>query len=523
MGQTLAHYPSLAVELGAVFVLLAALSARYALRRFGIPSLITLLAFGLLAGPSGLGWFHIDLTNPSTRALLSLAVVIVLFEATLRMNLDNIPKATFIKLVLIGPALALLVLPRVGRAFGLTQIVADLVAAVCVVTGPTVTGPLLARLRFRPKLSHLLETEGLVLDATGVVVTAAVFAAFTTEADGRWSTTLEGIWRLGLGVLVGLAVGIFGRWLLPRLMRLPSDVGKLAALAIGFGAYALAELVAHESGLTAVIACGLVLDIKSLTNARPLQVFKEDLSMLALSTVFVLLSSQIDIHAMGPLLGVGAALVATLLILRAVTVLLATLGSGMDWRERLATFTMFPRGIVAVSLATYYATQLPAWGIRGGEHLAGTLFLVIVATVILSTIMALGVAAAFDLQAPGVALAGIDERSLAVAGACRLRELGVLMLDDSSERVDLALAHDFDAAYVADARQLLRTAREHHCRVIALEAGDRWQELSSQALSDHSAILAYPRDEELRSISDRIEAIASRPQQRGPGAGASSV
>ncbi len=53
--SALAHYPSLSVELEAVLVLVAALLARILLRRFGVPSIVTLLACGLVAGPSGFG------------------------------------------------------------------------------------------------------------------------------------------------------------------------------------------------------------------------------------------------------------------------------------------------------------------------------------------------------------------------------------------------------------------------------------------------------------------------------------
>ncbi len=99
--------------------------------------------------PERIRAFKLDLIQPGIRALLSLAVVVVLFEATLRIDLRHMPRWTIGLLAIVGPALTLALLPIVGKHYGLTKLVALMVAAVCVVTGPTVTGPLLARLRLR--------------------------------------------------------------------------------------------------------------------------------------------------------------------------------------------------------------------------------------------------------------------------------------------------------------------------------------------------------------------------------------
>ncbi len=462
------QYPALAVEFGAVFVLIAALVSRVLLRRFGVPSIVTLLAFGLLAGPSGFALFHVSLTQPTTRALLSLAVVIVLFEATLRIDLRRVPKRALLLLCTTGPALALLVIPHIGHAFGLTPLVSIMAASVCVVTGPTVTGPLMARLRLRAKLSHLLETEGLVLDALGVIVAAAIFTSFTTRPNGPLGAAWHGASHIGLGLLFGALVGYLGRLTLPFVGRISSDVSKLYLLLLGFAAYAGAEFIARESGLTAVIACGLLLDFSDIPQERLVRSFKEDLSMLALSTVFVLLASQIDLSALRPLLGVGAAIAGVLVGLRVVTVAFATIGSELDWRERILMMTVFPRGIVAVSLATYYATQLPAWGFHGGEKLASTLFLVIVFTVVLSTAAAIAATQVFKLPLPSLVIVGISSK--AVSAAQKLIAAGylVLLVDDEERRVAFGQAHDLDSQYAEGPSRAAEIVRERGARAVLL-------------------------------------------------------
>lgn len=479
---SLSQYPALAVEVGAVVVLVAALLARVLMRRFGIPSIVTLLACGLAAGPSGLGFLDLNLTQPATRALLSLAVVVVLFEATLRMDLTHVPKRVLAVLAIGGPAAVLAVVPALARAAGLTHVVAVMVAAVCVVTGPTVTGPLLARLRVRTSLSHLLEVEGLVLDALGVIIAAAIFTSFTSRPEGAAGTMWHTASRIGTGLLVGGAIGYLGKRTMPLAMRLPSDVSKLYALLLGFGAYALAEYLAHESGLTAVIACGLLLDLGGLPHERLVRSFKEDLSMLALSTVFVLLASQIRLDAMRPLVGVGLALVAALIALRVLVVLLATVATPYSWRERIFMMTLFPRGIVAVSLATYYATQLPAWGIRGGTTLAGTLFLVIVFTVVLSSASAILVSRIFALQMSAVLVVGISSQTVDLARS--LSRLGylVLLADDEERRVAFGRANDLDSVLAEDAARVVELIRERNTRIVILGRAHRWPDLLAQRL-----------------------------------------
>lgn len=479
---TFVHSPTQLVEIGAAYVLLSAFLARLLLRSIGVPSIVTLMACGLVAGPSGFGLFQLNLTEPSTRALLSLAVVIVLFEATLRMDLRRVPKTVLIVLAILGPALVLLLLPPIERALDIKPVVAIMVAAVCVVTGPTVTGPLLARLRVRTGLSHLLETEGLALDALGVIIAAAIFTSLTSGHEGGLETAWHTVSRIGLGLIIGLAIGYFGRRTFAFAARWPSDISKVYVLLLGFAAYAIAEYAAHESGLTAVVACGLMIDYSVLPHERLVRTFKEDLSMLALSTVFVLLASQIDIATMLGLLRPGLAIVGVLIGLRVLTVLVATARSPYSWRERIFMMTVFPRGIVAVSLATYYATQFPAWTIPGGDQVAGLLFLVIVVTVAVSTVAAIVATRVFDLQMPAVVIVGISSKSIEAARGLTESGHRVLLVDDEQRRITFGRAHDLEAKYAESPARIAQLAREHSARSIVLGRAHRWGRLSATSI-----------------------------------------
>ena len=487
--SALAGYPSLQVELGAAFVLVAALLARILSRRFGVPSIVTLLACGMAAGPSGMNLVHLDLTNPATRALLSLAVVIVLFEATLRIDFQGIPKLTIAILVVTGAALTLWIVPAVAHAYGLTPLIGSMLAAICVVTGPTVIGPLMARLRPRPALGHLLETEGLVLDALGVIIAAAAFASFTSRPTGAVDAAWHAAARIAAGIAVGLLWGFIGRATMRWVARASSDISKIYVLVLGFSAYAIAEWLAHESGLVAVVVCGLLLDFRILPHERLLRVFKEDLSMLALSTVFVLLASQIEVQRLGPLLPAAAAIVGVLIAFRVLSVYAATFRSAFGAGERLLMCSVFPRGIVAVSLATYYATQIPAWGMHGGGQLAGIVFLIVCLTIVTSTPLAMLLARAFNLQMPALVIAGITPATLDTARRYRERGHLPLLVDDDDEAIAFARSHDLDAQYLESPQSLPEIVRERHAKFVIVDGSGRWEDALREPLGGSVTVL----------------------------------
>ncbi len=483
------NYPALGVEMGAVFVLVAALVSRILLNRAGIPSIVTLLAFGLLAGPSVLNLLRLDLTNPAVRALLSLAVVIVLFEATLRIDVAGIPKRALALLMVFGASGTLLLVPVVAHAYGLSRLVGSMIAAICIVTGPTVIGPLMARLRPRSAVAHLLESEGLALDALGVIIAAVAFATYTSRAGGAADLFVLVTQRVGAGILVGVAWGTLGRFVLRIASGSSSDVSKIGLLLLGVGAYATAEWLSHESGLVAVVACGLLLDVRPLPHERLLRSFKEDLSMLALSIVFVLLSSQIQVQRLGPQLLPAAAITGLLVLIRLTTVGLATIGAPYTLGERLLMATVFPRGIVAVSLATYYATQIPAWGLRGGGVLVGTLFLIVVMTIAVSTPSALLAAKRLHLQMPAVVVAGISPSTLETARLYKEAGHLPLLVDIDERAVALARSHDLEAITLSSAAALIDVVRRKKARFLVLDEETVWSRLGGSGMPGSVTVL----------------------------------
>ena len=139
-------------------------------------------------------------------------------------------------------------------------------------------------------------------------------------------------------ILCGSLFGILGGWALGIVLRrhwLPDYLHNLATLAAVLGVFIASNRVMHESGLLAVTLMGMGLANMKGVDVRQILHFKENLSVLLISGLFILLAARLDINA---LLGLGPAALLVLLLIqfvaRPLNVALSTWGSPLSWRER---------------------------------------------------------------------------------------------------------------------------------------------------------------------------------------------
>ena len=114
--------------------------------RFRVPSVIFLLAAGVALGPDGLALIGPDSFGDALSAIVGLSVAIIIFEGAFHLRIDRLreaPAAT-LRLVTIGAAVALVATAVAVRLFmGVDWLVAFLIGALLVATGPTVIAPIL--------------------------------------------------------------------------------------------------------------------------------------------------------------------------------------------------------------------------------------------------------------------------------------------------------------------------------------------------------------------------------------------
>jgi NhaP-type Na+/H+ or K+/H+ antiporter len=412
-----------------------------------LPAIVFLLVLGVSAGPHGLDFIRPAELGEGLPVIVSAFVAIILFEGGLTLRPDVLRQGLVPvrRLITWGAAITLLGATLLAHFFvELPWSLAVLFAALVMVTGPTVIAPILRRVPLRSQLASILKAESILIDAIGVLVAVVIrqytVGLHTEEAD--WRVALAGFaCRAGVGVLVGGLIGVSVAAVVR--LRLFHEHGNehlvmLAALGLALGVYAGAEHCQLDSGVMAVVVAGLVLAASPLPFREEVEKFKEHLTTVGVSVLFILLAANLDLNWLHHLGWREIGLLAGLMLLvRPAAVLASTYDTGLSWREKAYLSLMAPRGILAAAMASYFAAHLRSHGVAGGTRVEGLVFLTICATVCLEGGGA-GLLASFlgvRAETPtGVILVGINPASLALAEELRRRGRAVLMLDNNAAK-----------------------------------------------------------------------------------------
>ncbi|MBQ6460267.1 MAG: sodium:proton antiporter [Exiguobacterium sp.] len=345
--------------------------------RYQIPAIIIMTLAGVLAGPI-LGLFDPrelfgDLYSP----IISFAVAIILFEGSLGLHFSEINqfRRSIVRIVTIGVALSFvgmsLLIQYVG---GLHWVVAWTMGALFVVTGPTVVIPLLRQAHLKDRVGAILKWEGIIVDPVGALLGLFVVRLGNIVYEGMdlWMQLLFAgacILGIGLGYLFGhLLMGWFVAEKVPRYLR--ASVTLTAVLVL----FSLSELMMHEVGLLAVTAMGMTMANTKHRDEEiieELQSFKEDISILLISSVFILLTASLSRAELlnifqWPLLLTIAGI---LFLVRPVAIYLSTIGGGLPLAERGFIGWIAPRGIVAMTVAGFFAEEVAHLGIDDAKQM----------------------------------------------------------------------------------------------------------------------------------------------------------
>lgn len=414
----------------------------------GLPSIVLLLGVGALLGPDVLGWL-----DPSTLAagrsdIVALAVTVILFEGGLGLDLGRLreQRRTLLLLIVAGGATSMLAGTLAAHyLLGTSWSIAVLYGALMIVTGPTVVTPLLARMTLDRRIRDLLVSEGVLIDPLGAIV-----ALVSVEVVLQWHDPIVSGWlvlvRLGVGAAAGFAAGRLLAALLKR-GTVPEELSSPVALGTAVLVAALASRVSEEAGLMSAVVQGVTLANAGVRDIGRLREFKERVTILLLSFVFVLLAADVRLADVGAL-GWRALLVVAVLVwvARPLGVALATVRSELAWRERAFLAWICPRGIVAASVAGLYRVLLDAAEVPGGAQLEALVFLTVATTVTVQGLSAGAVARLLKLDFPTVrGMVIVGGNAFARLLAHTLMNLGrqVVILDRSASLCRHARAESF--------------------------------------------------------------------------------
>jgi NhaP-type Na+/H+ or K+/H+ antiporter len=434
------------ILLGLTSIIVLGVVAQWSAWRLRIPSILLLLGFGLVAGPVT-GFLHPDeLLGQLLLPVVSLSVAVILFEGGLSLKLRELRTVggVLLRLATLGVVVTALV-TIVGARYllDLPWPLAAVLGAILVVTGPTVIGPLLRHLRLGGQVGSILKWEGIVIDPVGAMLAVLIFAAVraggVSEAAGAlvkgfFVTALAGG---GLGAAATFAVVIpFRRYWVPDSLQNP------VALAGLFTIFTLANLLQPEAGLLAVTVMGIGLANQKHVTIKHLVEFKENLSVLLVSSLFLILASRLrvaDLRSLG--FGSLTFLAVLIFVARPAAVLISCIRSSLTWRERLFLSAMAPRGIVAAAVTSVFALELDAAGFPQAERMVPVTFLVIIGTVLLYGLSAAPLARLLKLAEPnpqGVLLVGAHPLARAVAETLQSEGFPTLLIDSNWANISAA-------------------------------------------------------------------------------------
>jgi NhaP-type Na+/H+ or K+/H+ antiporter len=449
--------------------------------RFEVPSIIFLIAAGIALGPEGLGLVTPDSFGDALPAIVGLSVAIIVFEGAFHLRADKLREAPTenTRLVTVGALIALVGTAAVTKfAFGAPWDVSFLIGALLVATGPTVIAPILEVVPVRDRVEAALETEGIVNDVTAAIVAVVVFEIIIEGDTAPEEFLVLFAERLGVGVIVGIVVaGVV--WYLLRYVDLsPGNApqnARLLVLAGALVAFGAADFIATEAGVAAVATAGIILGNLDVPYEEDISEFKGDVTLIVLSFVFIALAALLQFDK---LLDLGVAglivVVAVALVIRPALVFLSLTGDRFTRNEKVFVSLVGPRGIIPASVATLFAVELQAAGLTdAADLLVGTVFLVILATVVFEGGFARRIAEFLDVIPMRVLVIGGGQVGRALAERLEDRGENVVIVEDDETQVEVA-RNEGHTVHIGDGTdtEVLQAAGAGNARIVVAATGD---------------------------------------------------
>jgi NhaP-type Na+/H+ or K+/H+ antiporter len=454
------------VELAGIIIL--GIIAQWVAWRLKLPAILPLILIGLLVGPISTLFTENGekLIQPIWNGekglfpgdglyyFVSLAISIILFEGGLTLKRSEISNVgpVISKLITIG---TLVTFFGAGIAahfiFDLSWQISFLFSALIIVTGPTVITPILRNIPLKKDVSAILKWEGILIDPIGALAAVLVFE-FISVGEGQ-AYTKTALIEFGKILLFGCSFGFtFAHALAFAIKKnfIPHYLLNVVSLSVVLLVFVQSDVFAHESGLLAVVVMGMVMGNMNLPNLKELLYFKESLSVLLISILFILLAANINVSDMELIYNWNTAILFLVIvfIIRPIGVFLSTRGSGLKLNEKLFIGWVGPRGIVAAGIASLFGSKLMAKGEVGAEYITPLVFMIVLGTVLLNAttarLFAKWVGVFLD-RSEGILIIGAGKVSRIIANYLKANNRHVVVIDNNQTNIEKCKSMGLDA------------------------------------------------------------------------------
>lgn len=405
------------------------------------PAIVVMSIIGLLIGPI------LGIVNPEAAmgseiydTIVSLSVAIILFEGS--SNLDarellGVSKAarriitagTFIGWLLGTAALYYII------DFPLP--VALVLSGLFIVTGPTVIQPLLEQAKVKRSVDSILRWESIILDPVGPMVALLIFYIYQVSLETIDSPLVfEYVVGLALAVVIGFGAAFIFKWMVKKDLIAQNLMAPIQFIFVII-TFSICDAILHESGLLAVTIFGLSMAKSKKEDLifHESNQFVEQLTMICVSTVFILITSSLTMEMLNFVFSWEVLLfcLAMIIIARPLSVFLSTIGTEISLKEKSFLSVAAPRGIVALTVAGFFTEQFSNLDVPMVELILPVTFGFSFITVVIYGFgfkplsKAIGVS---SKEPPGIILLGETQFSLKLAERLKSHGIPVMISDE---------------------------------------------------------------------------------------------
>ncbi len=345
------------------------------------------VGFGLILGTDGLGVLDVPFDDEGVKLLAEATLGLLLFSDAVRIDVTKLRHdyALPARMLALGLPLAI----GLGTLAGalLLDIDLALAALVAAILAPTdaalgqavVTSPALP-IRVRQSLN--VESglnDGIAAPAVTVFIAITMSEEASASAEPWVQFAAE---QIGFGVLVGMAVGLGGGWVVKWCSArnwMDGAFRQIAVLSLAVLAFVVANGIGGN-GFISTFVGGFTFGMVAREVCPHVEEFTDDLAQLLAMASFIVFGAII----IGPSLDqidwrVAAYVVASLVLVRPVAIGLSLIGSGL----RLPTVAFFgwfgPRGLASIIFGLTAVEEL-------GDAVAQPIFVVVSWTVLVSIV-----------------------------------------------------------------------------------------------------------------------------------------
>jgi len=426
---------------------LLGIGAQWFAWRYRMPAIVVMSLIGLIVGP-GLGLINPEETFGSLYdPIISVAVAIILFEGSLNLKfkeLRGLGKPIF-RIATLGAFIAWILGSLTAHYMaGLHWAVAFVIGGLFIVTGPTVIMPLLRQSKLRPRPAKILKWEGIIVDPIGVLLAVFAFeiiSYLTAENPDGWALLIFFAAAI-FSAIFGWGCGRVNAWLfdsgyVPEFLKSPMVFVTVILC------FAFPDEIIHGTGLLSVTAMGMTLANTGTSSVADMQHFKEDISILLISAIFIMISASLKVETLLQIFSpnIIGYVILMMFAVRPLSIFISTIGTRLSLNERSLVGWIAPRGIVALTVSSYFASILADAGYEDAELLLALTFGLVIFTVIAHGFSIGPLAKRLNLSMegrPGTLIVGSNPFTVELAKSLQKSDSPIIIVDSSWKKLRYA-------------------------------------------------------------------------------------